>query len=340
MSSEFPRADGRPQALGPGAEAITYQLYIHLRRPVRLAPGRQPPRWLDGGWYVYTGSARRGMDARLRRHVRAQKRMRWHIDWLLARPQACVEWVALHRTPECAVNRAAGGSTAVPGFGASDCRCACGSHLRYLGRERPPAVPDCAGVRWRRWRACLDGRAVAEGGILDELFEIIDERGEPAGLAPRARVHAEGLWHRAAHVWVFDSDGHVVLQQRGREKDLNPGKWDVSVGEHLQPGEDYRDAALRGLYEELGLVVASVEPVGGEREATLDRPELGIHDHELQQAFRLVTDATVTSEPAEIAALERIAPAALRDWLAREPERFTPGLHRDVADLGLLDTTS
>jgi len=338
MADKSPRAAAPAQPILPGGQPITYQLYIHLRRPARLAPGRLGTRWLDGGWYVYTGSARRAINARVRRHVRARKRLRWHIDWLLARPQACVEWVALHRSPECAVNRATGGRIAVAGFGASDCRRACGSHLRYLGRERPSAVPGDAGVRWGRWRACRDGRAAAEEDLLDELFETIDERGQAAGLVPRARVHAEGRWHRAAHVWVFDSDGHVLVQQRSQDKDLNPGKWDVSVGEHLQPGEGYRDAALRGLHEELGLVVDALEPVGGEREVKLDRPELGVHDYELQQAFRVVNDAAVTSEPAEIAALERIAPAELRAWLAREPERFTPGFHRDVGDLGLLDT--
>ena len=38
---------------------------------------------LEPGWYLYVGSARRHLEARLRRHLRPEKRRRWHIDYLL-----------------------------------------------------------------------------------------------------------------------------------------------------------------------------------------------------------------------------------------------------------------
>ncbi|MDZ7747533.1 MAG: GIY-YIG nuclease family protein [Halofilum sp. (in: g-proteobacteria)] len=140
----------------PAGTAVTYQLFIHLRRACRVAPGALG-RWrLPPGWYVYTGSARAGLDARLRRHLKRDKTRRWHVDWLLARAEARVCWVRLHAEAECAVNRATGGAVPVPGFGASDCRAGCGSHLRYLGAARPPAVPvDPAARRagLARWRA-------------------------------------------------------------------------------------------------------------------------------------------------------------------------------------------
>lgn len=111
----------------------TYQLRIELARPVRLRIGRLGVFDFPAGRYVYTGSARRNIEARIARHLRKEKALRWHIDWLLASPAARVVSVRRACEPECALNRRARGRVPVPGFGASDCRAGCGSHLRYLG---------------------------------------------------------------------------------------------------------------------------------------------------------------------------------------------------------------
>jgi Uri superfamily endonuclease len=112
---------------------ISYQLAIRLAAPVRLTVGRLGTFALPAGRYLYTGSARRNMDARIARHLRQNKRMRWHIDYLLALPEASVLEVSRHPDEECALNRRTAGTVPVPGFGASDCRAGCGSHLKYLG---------------------------------------------------------------------------------------------------------------------------------------------------------------------------------------------------------------
>ena len=49
----------------------------------------------------------------------------------------------------------------------------------------------------------------------EEVFETFDAAGAPTGTAPRSRVHREGLWHRAANVLLFRSDGRLIVQQRG-----------------------------------------------------------------------------------------------------------------------------
>jgi len=336
MTMQSPGAKMAVQPGPSGPAPVAYQLYLWLARPCHLAAGALPARWLAAGWYVYTGSARRGLAARVRRHLSRDKRRRWHIDWLLERPQASVEWVALPLGRECALNRAIGGTAAVRGFGASDCRAGCGSHLRALGPRRPAPVPADGAARRPRL-AWLRQPGSMLGGIVDELFETLDADGVPAGLVPRDRVHAEGLWHRAVHIWLFDPQGRVFVQRRSPDKDLNPDRWDVACGEHLQPGESYFDAAVRGLQEELGLHIGELEPVGVERRVTLDRPELGVHDYELQQAYQVVTADPVEPASDEVAELRLIAPDELRGWLHAEPDRFSPGFHRDVVDLGLLD---
>ena len=112
---------------------VSYQLVIEVRSPVRCSVGRLGMVDFPSGTYVYTGSARRGFEARLARHVRATKTLRWHIDYLLAAPGVRTVKIVRSRRDECRLNQAVKGTVQVPGFGASDCRAGCGAHLKYLG---------------------------------------------------------------------------------------------------------------------------------------------------------------------------------------------------------------
>jgi Uri superfamily endonuclease len=85
------------------------------------------------GRYVYTGSALRNLEARIARHLSRDKRLRWHIDYLLAAPGARVVRVRRAADGECELNGATRGTVIVAGFGAGDCCSGCGSHLKYLG---------------------------------------------------------------------------------------------------------------------------------------------------------------------------------------------------------------
>lgn len=112
---------------------ISYQLLLDIATPLEVAIGRLGSHTFPAGRYVYTGSARRHLEARLARHLRQQKRCHWHIDFLLA--AAGVRIIAVERStePECALNQRTPGRILIPGFGAGDCRAGCGSHLKYIG---------------------------------------------------------------------------------------------------------------------------------------------------------------------------------------------------------------
>jgi len=110
---------------------ISYQLVIDVPSAVRVQVGRLGEFEFLAGTYVYTGSARRGFEARLARHARAEKRLRWHIDYLLAVPGVRIRRVVRSSRDECGLNQAVRGAVRVPGFGSSDCRAGCGAHLKY-----------------------------------------------------------------------------------------------------------------------------------------------------------------------------------------------------------------
>jgi Uri superfamily endonuclease len=115
------------------AKPVTYQLAIVLTAPARIGIGSLGVYEFPAGRYIYTGSARRNFEARIARHLRRDKRLHWHIDYLLALPEASVDGVQRSDLAECVLNRQTAGTLLVPGFGASDCRHGCSSHLKYLG---------------------------------------------------------------------------------------------------------------------------------------------------------------------------------------------------------------
>lgn len=97
-----------------------------------------------------------------------------------------------------------------------------------------------------------------------EMFDIVDENGEPTGtVKERTKVHEDGDLHRTSHVWIVRDNNKggldVLLQKRSESKDSNPGCYDISSAGHIPAGCGYLDSALRELKEELWIDASSEE---------------------------------------------------------------------------------
>lgn len=171
---------------------------------------------------------------------------------------------------------------------------------------------------------------------MTELFETFDDAGRALGLKPRDQVHRQGFWHRSVNVFLFDGAGRLYLQRRAPGKDVGPGLWDLSVGEHLQPGESYERAAHRGLKEELSVEDVVLQAYPGEFRNKLEGA--GVRDFEIQRCFHGHYTGTVLADPIEVAEVKVVTRAELGDALQDDPERFTPWLRRWVGDVDLLDS--
>jgi len=88
----------------------------------------------------------------------------------------------------------------------------------------------------------------------EQLIHVSDDDQAIIGSIARGRVHGNpDLIHRAVHILVLNPEGLLLLQKRSLHKDVQPGKWDTSVGGHVRFGQSYAEAALREAEEELGI---------------------------------------------------------------------------------------
>ncbi len=92
----------------------------------------------------------------------------------------------------------------------------------------------------------------------EELLEVVNEKGETVRTLPRSQIHGDpSLIHRVVHVLVFNGKGELLLQKRSMNKDVAAGKWDTSVGGHVNSGETLEEAVRRETEEELGITACS-----------------------------------------------------------------------------------
>ena len=121
---------------------------------------------------------------------------------------------------------------------------------------------------------------------MDEIIDIVTSEGKPTGkTALKSEAHKLGLYHQTIHVWLFTSDGKILLQQRAKTKSIYPLLWDVSVAGHIGAGETIKEAALRETKEEIGLDIFETDLQKiGEFEC-FKSYENQIFDNEFQHTF-------------------------------------------------------
>jgi Uri superfamily endonuclease len=122
----------------------TYCLIIHLNQDSQINIGKLGNINFNGGYYIYVGSAMNSLRARIKRHLRDDKKLFWHIDYLLSIHNAEIDnvmYVISDEKLECDLaSQISKNGTLIKNFGCSDCRCS--SHLFYA-KNRPNANRIC-----------------------------------------------------------------------------------------------------------------------------------------------------------------------------------------------------
>lgn len=131
--------------------------------------------------------------------------------------------------------------------------------------------------------------------MLDELVPVVDLNDNIIEYKPRSVVHnpANLLLHRVIHVVVFNSKGEFLLQKRSLEKEQFPGLWTSSASGHIAKGQTPKEAAIRELEEEVGLVDVRLEFV--------DKFILETDvDREFSWVYKTISDDTIEKDGVEV----------------------------------------
>jgi len=133
----------------------------------------------------------------------------------------------------------------------------------------------------------------------DEWLPLVDTDGQIVGKARRGEVHGNPkLLHPVVHCLVVNGQMDLLLQLRSRSKDVQPGRWDTSVGGHVGLNEPVEQSVLREIREELGIDVAPSQVTFLHRYVMSNSVE-----SELVHTYLLWHEGPFVPEPLEIDAL-------------------------------------
>jgi len=126
---------------GPANAGGSYCVIAFLPEACTIQFGKNKA-FFPRGWYAYVGSAMKGLEKRMARHARQEKKRRWHIDYFLEKAQVRgLIPMPSPRREECDKSRALekiGGIVVAEKFGSTDCKCK--THLYHFAR--PPMMME------------------------------------------------------------------------------------------------------------------------------------------------------------------------------------------------------
>jgi len=156
----------------------------------------------------------------------------------------------------------------------------------------------------------------------DELI-LVDPADRELGYLSKERCHdGAGVLHRAFSLFVLDSRGRVLMQQRAGDKRLWPGYWSNACCSHPRRGEQTARAAVRRASEELGMALHALEYLFKfEYHARFDASG---SEHELCYVYVAHCDDEPRPNRNEVDGWDWYAPEKIDDMLAASPEAFTP----------------
>lgn len=151
--------------------------------------------------------------------------------------------------------------------------------------------------------------------MTEELLDIVDDNDHVIGQESRTIVHQRGLQHRGVHVFLFTDDGKMLIQKRSADRAASPSLLDCSISEHVKAGEDYHDAAIRGMKEELGVEGIEIERL------TKFRMNYGVNDNEISELYQgVVHPELVQFDPVEIESVMYLSMDELRRMLEEDSQ--------------------
>lgn len=164
---------------------------------------------------------------------------------------------------------------------------------------------------------------------------LVDEHDNQVGTCEKIEAHEKGLLHRALSVFMFNSKGELLIQQRDEEKYHSPCLWSNTACSHPYPGENNLAAAQRRLKEEMGLEAKLTWAFSFLYKCEFEN---GLSEHEFDHVYVGFTNALPNPDPKEVMAWEWASANELEERLKVNELEFTPWFklcYKQAFDLSL-----
>ena len=153
-----------------------------------------------------------------------------------------------------------------------------------------------------------------------EYVVLVDHNDTQIGIMEKMAAHIVPRLHRAFSIFIFNSKGELLLQQRALSKYHSPGLWTNTCCSHPRNGESVDKAAERRLLEEMGLQCPMHEvftfiykaPVG-----------LGLVEHEYDHVFFGQCDDAPVINTEEVASWKYMSLDDIAADMKAHPECYT-----------------
>ena len=155
---------------------------------------------------------------------------------------------------------------------------------------------------------------------MEEFVVLVDREDNEVGLMEKQQAHVAGLLHRAFSVFVFNSKGELMLQQRAASKYHSPTLWTNTCCSHPRENETYKQAANRRLVEEMGFDCELLYKFHFIYRANLDN---GLTEHELDHVFIGTFDGEPKLNPEEVMAYRWVEMDVLKKDMQTNPQNYT-----------------
>lgn len=155
---------------------------------------------------------------------------------------------------------------------------------------------------------------------MEEFVVLVDQDDQKLGLMEKQQAHIAGMLHRAFSVFVFNSKGELMIQQRAASKYHSPTLWTNTCCSHPRDNETYKEAAHRRLQEEMGFDCELEYKFNFIYKAHLENDLI---EHELDHVFIGTFDEEPKLNPDEVMAYRWVELDDLKKDIDKNPQNYT-----------------
>lgn len=154
---------------------------------------------------------------------------------------------------------------------------------------------------------------------MDKLI-LVDESDMPIGTIEKMEAHRKALLHRAFSVFIFNTKGEMLLQQRALDKYHSGSLWTNACCSHPYDGQQTQAAAEKRLQEEMGFTTTLTKVFDFIYKAPFDN---GLTEHEFDHVFTGTYDGAIVPDKSEVEDFCFMSMDAIKESLQLHPQKYT-----------------